>query len=54
MVSGTESSYFFEDNTVESGQFYQYRVVAQNDFLDEETNKTVYEDVSAGSAYGFC
>ena len=54
VVSGTEASYYFEDNTAQPGQFYQYRVVAQGKFLDADTNETAYEDMSGKEADGFC
>ena len=54
VVSGTESSYFFEDNTAQPGQYYQYRVVAQSNCVDNETGETSYNVTSMGDADGFC
>ncbi len=54
VVSGTESSYFFEDKTVQPGQFYQYRVVSQSNCVDNETGQTTYNVTSKGEADGFC
>ena len=54
VVSGTESSYFFEDNTAQPGQFYQYRVVAQNNCVDKFTGETSFIYASSGEADGFC
>jgi len=54
MVTGTESSYYFSDNTAQPGQFYQYRVVAQGKFQDPDTGEINYEDMSSGDADGFC
>ncbi len=54
VVSGTESSYFFEDNTVQPGQFYEYQVVAQSNCTDPETNQSSYVRCSIATADGFC
>ena len=54
VVSGTESSYFFEDKTVQPGQFYQYSVVSQSNCVDNETGQTTYNVTSKGEADGFC
>lgn len=54
VVSGTESSYFFEDNTAQPGQFYQYRVVAQNNCVDSDTGESIFIFASSGEADGFC
>ena len=54
VVTGTESSYYFEDNTAQPGQFYQYKVVAQSSFFDSGTGETAFEEVSSGQADGFC
>ncbi|MCR5130017.1 MAG: LamG domain-containing protein [Prevotella sp.] len=54
VVSGTESSYFFEDNTAQPGQFYQYRVVSQSNCVDKATGETSYNVTSSGEADGFC
>lgn len=54
VVSGTESSYYFEDNTAQPGQFYQYRVVSQSNCVDSETGQTTYNVTSMGDADGFC
>ena len=54
MVTGTEASYYFSDNTVQPGQFYQYRVAAQGKFQDPDTGEIDYQEMSSGSADGFC
>ena len=54
VVSGTESSYYYEDNTVQPGQFYQYKVVAQNNCIDPDTNESSFIYASSGEADGFC
>lgn len=54
VVSGTESSYYFEDNTAKPGQFYQYRVLSQSNCVDSETGQTTYNVTSMGDADGFC
>ena len=54
MVTGTEASYYFSDNTAQPGQFYQYRVVAQGKFKDPDTEEVDYEDMSSSEADGFC
>ena len=54
VVSGTESSYFFEDNTAQPGQFYQYRVVSQSNCVDNITGETSYITTSNKEADGFC
>ena len=54
VTSGTESSYFFTDTQVDPGQFYQYRVVAQNNCVDVNTNETTFIYASSGEADGFC
>lgn len=54
VTSGTESNYYFEDNTAQPGQFYQYKVVAQNNCVDPVTNETSFIYASSGEADGFC
>ena len=54
VTSGTESSYFFADEAVQPGQFYQYRVVAQNNCVDKTTNETNFIQADWGEADGFC
>ena len=54
VVSGTESSYFFEDNTAQPGQFYEYKVVAQSNCVDNVTGETSYNVTSWKEADGFC
>ncbi len=54
VTSGTESSYFFEDNTAQPGQFYQYRVMAQSNCVDAVTNEASYINGSWKEADGFC
>ena len=54
VTSGTESSYFFADEAVQPGQFYQYRVVAQNNCVDKFTNETNFIQADWGEADGFC
>ena len=54
VTSGTESSYYFEDNTAQPGQFYQYKVVAQNNCVDPVTNESTFINASSGTADGFC
>ena len=54
VTSGTESSYFFEDNTAQPGQFYQYRVMAQSNCVDTQTGETSYINGSWKEADGFC
>ena len=53
VASGTESSYYFEDNTAQPGQFYQYRIVAQSKYVDDDNN-VVYDDTSTKMCDGFC
>ena len=54
VTSGTESSYFFEDNTAQPGQFYKYRVVAQNNCVDADTGESTFITASTGETDGFC
>ena len=54
VTSGTESSYFFADEAVQPGQFYQYKVVAQNNCMDVNTNVTSFIQADMGEADGFC
>ena len=54
VVSGTESSYFFEDNTAQPGQFYEYKVVAQSNCVDNVTGETSYNVTSWKETDGFC
>ena len=54
VTSGTESSYYFEDNTAQPGQFYQYKVVAQNNCVDPATYESTFINASSGTADGFC
>ena len=54
VVSGTESSYYFEDNTAQPGLFYQYRVVAQNNCVDPLTNQSTLITASKKETDGFC
>ena len=54
MVTGTEASYYFSDNTAQPGQFYQYRVAAQGKFQDPDTGEIDYQEMSSGKADGFC
>ena len=48
VVSGTESNYFFEDNTAQPGQYYQYLVVSQSKCDGD------YVVTSRADADGFC
>lgn len=52
-TTGTESSYYYEDSRALAGQFYQYRVVAQSKYLNDD-NQLVYDDVSSKICDGFC
>lgn len=52
VVSGTESSYFFEDNTAQPGQFYQYRIVAQSNCVDN--GQTTFIVTDRKEVDGFC
>ncbi len=54
VTSGTESSYFFEDNTAQPGQFYEYRVVAQSNCVDNVTGEASYNVTSWKETDGFC
>ena len=54
VTSGTESSYYFEDNTAQPGQFYEYRVVAQNNCVDPVTGQSSYIEAGYKEADGFC
>ena len=52
-VTGTESNYYFEDRYALAGQFYDYRVVAQSKYLNDN-NQLVYDDADSKTCDGFC
>ena len=54
VTSGTESSYFFSDTEVESGKFYQYRVMAQSNCVDNVTGETTFKVTDRKEVDGFC
>ena len=54
VTSGTESSYFFEDNTAQPGQFYEYKVVSQSNCVDNVTGEASYNVTSWKETDGFC
>ena len=54
VTSGTESNYYFEDHTAQPGQFYEYRVVAQNNCVDPVTSQSSYIQASSKETDGFC
>ena len=52
-VTGTETNYYFEDRYALAGQFYDYRVVAQSKYLNDN-NQLVYDDADSKTCDGFC